>query len=166
MLAPWKKSYDQTKQHIKSRDITLLTKVLSFFLLLSLKPASSLSCILIKRLFSSSLLSDIRVVSSAYLRLLIFLLAILIPAYESSSPAFHMMYSTYKINKQGDNIYPLRTPFPIMNQCIVPCPVLTVASCPAYRFLGYSHLFKNFPQFIVIHTVKGFSVVNEAEVDF
>ena len=30
--------------------------------------------------------------------------------------------------------------------------------------IWYSHLFKNFPQFIVIHTVKGFSVVNEAEV--
>ena len=29
----------------------------------------------------------------------------------------------------------------------------------------YSHLLKNFPQFIVIHTVKGFSIVNEAEVD-
>ena len=29
----------------------------------------------------------------------------------------------------------------------------------------YSHLFKNFPQFVVIHTVKGFGVVNEAEVD-
>ena len=29
----------------------------------------------------------------------------------------------------------------------------------------YSHLFKNFPQFVVIHTVKGFSVVTEAEVD-
>ena len=29
----------------------------------------------------------------------------------------------------------------------------------------YSHLFKNFPQFVVIHTVKDFSVVNEAEVD-
>ena len=29
----------------------------------------------------------------------------------------------------------------------------------------YSHLFKNFPQFVVTHTVKGFSVVNEAEVD-
>ena len=29
----------------------------------------------------------------------------------------------------------------------------------------YSHLFKNFPQFVVIHTVKGFSVVNKAEVD-
>ena len=29
----------------------------------------------------------------------------------------------------------------------------------------YSHLLKNFPQFVVIHTVKGFSAVNEAEVD-
>ena len=29
----------------------------------------------------------------------------------------------------------------------------------------YSHLFKNFPQFVVIHTVKGFSLVNKAEVD-
>ena len=29
----------------------------------------------------------------------------------------------------------------------------------------YSHLFKNFPQFVVIHTVKGYGVVNEAEVD-
>ena len=29
----------------------------------------------------------------------------------------------------------------------------------------YSHLFQNFPQFVVIHTVKGFSLVNEAEVD-
>ena len=29
----------------------------------------------------------------------------------------------------------------------------------------YSHLLKNFPQFVVIHTVKGFSLVNEAEVD-
>ena len=30
----------------------------------------------------------------------------------------------------------------------------------------YSHLFQNFPQFVVIHTVKSFGVVNEAEVDF
>ena len=29
----------------------------------------------------------------------------------------------------------------------------------------YSHLFKNFPQFVVTHTVKGFSIINEAEVD-
>ena len=57
----------------------------------------------IKRHFSSSL-SAIRVVSSAYLRLLIFLRAILIPACASFSPAFHMMYSAYKLNKQSDNI--------------------------------------------------------------
>ena len=84
---------------------------------------------------SSSSLSAIRVVSSAYLRLLIFLPAILIPACASSSPAFCMMYSAYKANKQGDNIQPWRTPFPIRNQSVVPCPVLTVASWPAYRFL-------------------------------
>ena len=57
-----------------------------------------------KRLFSSSSLSTIRVASSAYLRLLIFLPAILIPACVSSSPAFLMMYSAYTLNKQGDNI--------------------------------------------------------------
>ena len=85
----------------------------------------------IKRLFSSSSLSAIRVVSSAYLRLLIFLLAIFTPAYASSSPVFLMMYSAYKLNKQGDNIPPWCTPFPIWNQSVVPCPVLTVASWPA-----------------------------------
>ena len=63
-------------------------------------------------------------------------------------------------------IYSL-TPFPIWNQSIVPCLILTVASSNAYRFLAgkmvwYSHLFKNFPQFVVIHTVKGFSIVSEA----
>ena len=31
--------------------------------------------------------------------------------------------------------------------------------------IWYSHLFKNFPQFVVIHTVKGFGIVNKAEVD-
>ena len=53
----------------------------------------------IKRLFSSSSLCAIRVVSSAYLRLLRFFPAVLIPACASSSPAFHMMYSAYKLNK-------------------------------------------------------------------
>ena len=84
------------------------------FWMLSFKPTFSLSSFTyIKRFFSSSSLSAIRVVSSAYLRLLIFLPAILIPAYASSSPAFLMMYSAYKLNKQGDNIQPWRTPFPI-----------------------------------------------------
>ena len=35
----------------------------------------------------------------------------------------------------------------------------------ACEVVWYSHIFKNFPQFVVIHTVKGFSVVSEAEVD-
>ena len=65
---------------------------------------------------------------SAYLRLLIFSPAILIPACASSSLAFLMIYSAYKVNKQGDNIQPWHTPFPIWNQSVVPCPVLTVAS--------------------------------------
>ena len=72
------------------------------FWMLSFKPIFSLSSFtFIKRLFSSSSLSAIRVVSSAYLRLLIFLPTILIPACASYSPAFLMMYSAYKLNKQG-----------------------------------------------------------------
>ena len=61
--------------------------------------------------------------------------------------------------------------FPVWNQSIVPCPVLTIASWPQYRFLrrqvrwsGILISLRIF-QFIVIHTVKGFSIVNEAEVD-
>ena len=70
------------------------------FWLLSFKPTFSLSSFtFIKRLFSSSLLSAIRVVSSAYLRLLIFFQAIFIPACASFSLAFYMMYSAYKLNK-------------------------------------------------------------------
>ena len=83
------------------------------FRMLSFKPTFLLSSsIFIKKPFSS-LLSAIMVMSSAYLRLLIFLPAILIPACASSSPAFIVMYSTYKLNKQGDNIQPWFTPFPI-----------------------------------------------------
>ena len=103
---------------------------------LSFKPTFSLSSfIFIKRLYSSYSLSAIRMVSSACLRLLIFLPAVLIPACASSSPAFLMMYSAYKLNKQGDNIQPWCTPSPFWNQSVVPSPVLTVASWPAYRFL-------------------------------
>ena len=80
------------------------------------------------------------------------------------------MYSAYKLNKQGDNIQPWCTPFPIWNQSIVPCPVLTVASWPACGFLRRQVRWsgipfsKNFPQFVVIHTVKGFGIVNKTEV--
>ena len=108
--------------------------------------------------------------SSSYLRLLIFLPAILIPVCASSSWAFHMTYSAYKLNKQGDNIQPLYTPFPIWNQSAFPCSVLTVVSWLAYRFLRRQVRWSgipisvSFPQFVVIQTVKGFCVVNKAEV--
>ena len=106
------------------------------FLRLSFKPFFSLSSFtFIKKLFSSSSLTAIRVVSPAYLRLLIFLLAVLISACASSSLVFCMMYSAYKLNKQGDNIQPWHAPFPIWNQAVVPCPVLIVASSLAHRFL-------------------------------
>ena len=45
------------------------------------------------------------------------------------------MHSACKLNKQGVNIQPWWTPFLIWNQSVVPCPVITVASWPAYRFL-------------------------------
>ena len=48
----------------------------------------------------------------------------------------HTMFFAYKLNnKQGDDIQPWCTPFPIWNQFILPCPVLTVSSWPAYKFL-------------------------------
>ena len=98
------------------------------------KPTFSLpSFTFIKRLFSSSSLSVIKVLLSHYLKLLIFLLAILIAACTSSSLAFQEMYSAYKLNKQGGDIQPWHTPFTIYNQSVVPYPVLTVAFWPAYR---------------------------------
>ena len=125
----------------------------------------------IRRLISSYLLSAIRVVSSAFLKLLISLPAILIPACTSSSLEFHIMYSAYKLNKQGDNIQPWHTPFPLeLVRCSMSssnCCFLTFIqiSQEAGQVVWYSHLLQNFPQFVVIHTVKGFSIVNEAEVD-
>ena len=71
-----------------------------------------------------------RVVSSAYLRLLIFLRAVLIPAWASSSPAFHMMYSACNLNKQGEKTQPWHTPFPSLNQSVIPC--CSMVGMPTY----------------------------------
>ena len=123
-----------------------------FLWMLNFKPAFSLSSFtFIKRLFSSSSLSAIKVVSSTYLRWLTCLLAILISACASSSLAFLIMYSACKLNNQGDSTQPWCTSFPILNQSIVPYLVLTVASVLHIGFSGdgkvvwYSLLFKNFP---------------------
>ena len=117
-------------------EVMLLDAMSFVFQMLNFKPAFSPSSFtFIKRLSSSSSLSDIRVVLSVYLKLLKFLPEILIPACASSSLAFLMMYFAYKLNKTGDNIQPWCTPLPIWNQSVVPCPVLTVASWPEYWFL-------------------------------
>ena len=233
------------------------------FWMLSFKSVFSLSSFtFFKRLFSSSLLSAIKVVLSACLGLLIFLPTVMIPVCVSSSPAFLMMYSAYKLNKQGENIWSFKKfffftlqycigfarhqhasamgvhMFPILNppptslpipslwgssQCTIPklpvsciepglaihflydiihvlmsfsqiihplpliygldvlnfqfwtCPLsMSVSNCcfltciqvcqEAGKVVWYSHLFQNCPQFVVIHTIKGFSVISEAEV--
>jgi len=151
--------------------------------MLTFKPAFSLSSFtLIKRLFSSTSLSAINVVPSAYLRMLIFFLAILFTAWDSSSwrlpwwilPISKISRVTIMIVTLSylltlltycTYVQPYCTPFPIWNQSIVPCPVLIVVSWPAYRFLRrqvkvvwYSKIFKNFPQFVEIQPSKALAV--------
>ena len=78
------------------------------------------------------------------------------------------MYSAYKLNKQGDNIQPDKF---FSNLEPVHCSMLGFNCCflthtqVSQEVVWHSHLLKNFPHFVVIHTVKGFSIVNEAEVD-
>ena len=82
-----------------------------------------------------------------------------------------MVCSTYKLNKKGDSIQPIYS-FPNLEP--VHCSMSSSNCCfltciqvfqEAGEVVWYSHLFQNFSQFVVIHTVKGFRVVNEAEVD-
>ena len=140
--------------------------------MLSFKPTFSLSSFTyIKGFFSYFPLSAIKVVSSTYMRLFIFSPAILIPASASSTLAFHIMYSVYKLNMQGDNtalMYSFHNSEPACcstcgsNYCFL---TRIHISQEAGKVVWYSHLFKNLPHFVVIHTVKGFSIVIEAEVD-
>ena len=76
---------------------------------------------------------------------------------------------SYKLNKQGDNIQPWHS-FPYLeavcsmsssNCCFLTCIQI---SQEAGQVAWYSYHFKNFPQFVVIHTVKGFGIVNKAKV--
>ena len=97
------------------------------------------------------------------------LLTILIPACVSFSPAFCMMYTAYKLNKQDDNIQPWHTLFPIWNQSVVPCLVLAAASWPAYKFFRRKERCSCIPIswriFCSCDPHKGFGVVNKAEVN-
>ena len=66
---------------------------------------------------------------------------------------------------------PWGTPFLTWYQSVVPCPVLTVGSWPAYRFLKRQVRWSGIPiswrifQFVVIQTIKAFGIVSKAEVD-
>ena len=81
------------------------------------------------------------------------------------------MYYAYKLNKQGDNntfmhsfpsFQPVHCSISGSNCCFLTCIQI---SQEAGQVVWYSHLFQNFPQFVVSHTVKGFGVVNKAEAD-
>ena len=118
--------------------------------MLSFKPAFSLSSFtFIRRLFSSSLLYAIRVVSSA--------LSEVIDIFSSNLDsslyfilAFHMMYSAYKLNKQGDNIQlysflnfePVCCSMSSFNCCFWTC---IQVSQEARKVVWYFHILKNFP---------------------
>jgi len=128
-----------------------LDAMILVFWMLSFKSTFSLSSFtFIKRLFSSSSLSAIRVVSSAYLRLLIFLLAILIPAYASTSPAFLMMCSVYKLyagwqytalTYSFSYLEPVCCSMSSSNCCFLTC---IQVSQEAGQVVWYSHLFQTY----------------------
>ena len=79
------------------------------------------------------------------------------------------MYSAYKLTKLVDN-YSLTYSFPNLepvccsmsgsNYCFLTSIQI---SQDAAKVIWYFHLFQNFPQFVVIHTVKGFGVVKKAD---
>ena len=81
-----------------------------------------------------------------------------------------MMYSAYKLKKKGDNIQPhvllsqfgTSLLFHVQFCCFLTC--IQVSQEAGEVVWMDSHLFQNFPQFVVIHTVKGFDIVNKAEV--
>ena len=129
--------------------------IILVFWMLSFKPTFSLSSFtLIKRFFSSYSISATRVLSSAYLRLLIFLLAILIPACASSSLAFLMMSSAYKLNRWQytaltyslANFEPVHCSMSGSNFCFLTWIQVFLES---RKMIWYSHLFKNFLWFVV-----------------
>ena len=81
------------------------------------------------------------------------------------------MYSAYRLNRHGDYVALIYS-FPNLgsvcfsmsgsNCCFLTCIQI---SQEAGKVVWYSHLFQNFPQFVVTHTVKGHGIVNKAEVD-
>ena len=106
------------------------------FLMLSYKSTFLFfSFTLIKSLFSFSSFSAIEVILLHIWGCWYFSWQFWFQLVSHPTMAFHMIYSAYKLNKQGDNIQPCLTPFPILNQSVFLCPIQTVASWPTHRFL-------------------------------
>ena len=149
-----------------------LDAMILVFWMLSFKPAFSLSSFtFIKRLFSSSSLSAIRVVfphiwgywyssQQSWVQLMLH------PVQHFAWCALHIslisrvkIYSLDVLLSQSGTVC---CSMSSSNSCFLTC---IQVSQEAGKVVWYSHLLKNFPQFVVIHTVKGFDVVREAEVD-
>ena len=100
-----------------------------------------------------------------------FLLPIWIPACNLTSPAFLTVCSAYRLNKRWQQTalsYSFLDLEPI--SCSIQgskCCFLTriQLSQETGKMVWYSHLFKSFPQFLMLHTVKGFRVADETEVE-
>ena len=143
---------------------------LSFFLIFNFNLALSLySFTLMKKLFSSSSLSAFRMVSSSYLRLLMFPH---LSWFQLCHPAWHFSWYAQHTNQTGCQQTALLYSFLDLesiscsiqgsNCCFLIC---IQVSQETGKMVWYSNLFKSFPQFIMIHTVKGFGIVNKTEVD-
>ena len=99
------------------------------------------------------------------------LLPVLISAYNSSSLVFLMMCSAYRLNKWVtaespvillSNLEPISCSTQYSNCCFLThIPVFQETG----KMVWYSHLSKSFPRFVMVHTVKGFSIVDETEID-
>ena len=142
------------------------------FWMLNFKPTFSLSSFtFIKRLFSSSSLSAIgwchlHIWGYWYFSQQSWLQLVLHPAQHFAWCTLYINYisrvTIYSLDVLFPSLEPVCCSMSISNCCFLTCIQI---SQEAGQVVWYSHLFKNFPQFVVIHTVKGFGVVNKAEVD-
>ena len=137
--------------------------------MLGFKPAFSRSSFtFIKKLFSSFSLSAIRLVSSTYwyFSQQSWFQLVLHPAWHFAWCTLHMSQVsrvTYTaLTYSFPNLEPVYCSMSSSNGCFLTCIQI---SQEASKVVCYSHLLKNFTQFFVIHTVKGFGIVNKAEID-
>jgi len=130
LLISWLQSLSSVvlePRKIKSVTVSIFPPIYFHEVMGQMPWSSFFECWVLSQLFHSRLsLSSksssvpLHISAIAYLRFLIFLPAILIPACDSSRLAFHMMYTAYTLNKQGDSMQAWYTLFPILNQSVVP----------------------------------------------